>query len=56
MQIVLVAFCFAVLIATKRATVRLETYLEDGVFNRQLPEKKAEAWHPWLLNLQTRYG
>lgn len=54
LQILLVALCFAVLLGTKRATTKLEDYLEEGIFHRQLPEKSAEGWHAWALNLQTR--
>lgn len=54
MQILLVAMCFAILMGTNKSVQKLEIYLEQGVFNRQLTEKKAESWLAWLSNLKTR--
>jgi hypothetical protein len=47
--------CFGIFMAARRANRELETYLEDGIFTPQLPEKKAEAWHKWIENLKTRF-
>ena len=50
----LVLFCLGVFLGSVKACVQLETYLEDGVFTKEFPEAKAQAWHKWLSALQTR--
>jgi len=54
MQILLVLMCFGIYMGARKANRKLETYLEDGIFAPQLPEKKAEGWHKWIENLKTR--
>jgi len=53
-QVLLVLMCFGIFMGARRANRQLETYLEDGIFTPQLPEKKAEGWHEWIENLKTR--
>ena len=52
----LVLFCLGVFLGAVKACVQLETYLEDGVFTKELPEAQAQAWHKWLSALQTRWA
>ena len=54
MQILLVLLCLGIYFLAVKSRRKMETYLEDGIYVQQLPEKKAEFWVKWIQNLQTR--
>lgn len=53
-QIILVLLCLGVLFGALKAGRRLDVYVEEGPYVKQLPVRKAEAWQKKLGNLQTR--